>query len=95
MRKVAAEKGCKAVRDWYELERLESLFAGTESGDQPIDLALNEIEGAVDIETERWEPEHFPEDYPTEDAIVEFFEQMVSARLQSRFRIASFVAVNL
>lgn len=93
MRKVATENGCGAVNDWYELDRLDGLFTGTDSGNTDLDKALDKVQGLSWDICEKLLNKNSIE--CSEEVIEQCLDEAIKEKLMSRFRIGAWTAVLL
>jgi hypothetical protein len=93
MRKVATENSCSAVNGWYELDRLDGLFAGTDSGNTDLDKALGKVQGlSLDICEKLLDKNNIA---CSDEVIEQYLDEAVKEKLMSRFRISAWTAVLL
>ena len=92
MRKVATENGCSAVNHWYELDRLDGLFTGTDSGNTDLDKALGKVQGlSWDICQKLFDKNNIA---CSDEVIEQCLDEAVKEKLMSRFRIGAWTAVH-
>jgi hypothetical protein len=93
MRKVATENGCSPVNGWYELDRLDGLFAGMDSGSTDLDKALGKVQGlSLDICEKLLNKNNIA---CSDEVIEQCLDEVVKEKLMSRFRIGAWTAVLL
>jgi hypothetical protein len=93
IRKVATENSCSTVNCWFELDRLDGLFAGTNSGNTDPDKALGKVQGlALDICEKLLDKSNIA---CSGEVIEQCLDEAVKEKLISRFGISAWTAVLL